>query len=122
MSFANGMRQTKRPRSVQTILRIVIRQGRYGADEWDAAQCEYVRNNFMCFAALLARDRHEITPKEYERVVDTISRYLGDRSILYFCMRAANLIPAMSMDEFASTAGRELYWNWNKRPDLTPKL
>ena len=63
MSFANGMRKPKRRRSVQTILRIVIRLGRYGEDVYNKVQRGYERNNFMCLAARIARDHHEITPK-----------------------------------------------------------
>lgn len=117
------MRETKRPRSVQTIMRRIIRLGRYGADAFNKGRLDYERVNYMCMAARIARDHHEITPEEYERVVVAIGKYLDTGSTaLRLCMHRAGLIEDMCQDGFASTVGRELYWNWNKRPDLTPKL
>lgn len=117
------MRETKRPRSVRTILRRIIRLGRYGADRFNVAERYYERTPFMCIAASIARYHHEITPEEYERVVGAIAQYIGTGgNELRHCMQRAGLTQTMSPDEFASTVGRELYWNWNKRPDLTPKL
>lgn len=116
------MRETKRPRRVQTILRMIIRLDRYGADYFNAAEQDYERSHFMCIAASIARDHHEITPEEYERVVGAIEQYIDtEGNVLRHRMQRAGLTPTMDPDEFASTVGRELYWNWNKRPDLTPK-
>ena len=57
-------------------------------------------------------------------MVEAIEKYLdnGRGTLLRLCMESAGLISDMDTDEFASTVGRELYWNWDKRPDLTPKL
>lgn len=115
------MRETKRPRSVQTILRMIIRLGRYGADNWDEQAKEYACQHYMCLAAGVARDNHEITPEEYERVYSAIGAYLGTYGTLRGSLRGAGLVSDMTGDAFASTVGCELYWNWNKRPDLTPK-
>lgn len=110
------MRETKRRRSVQTIMRMLIRLGRYGADDFNATHREYGRRRYMCIAAGIALDNHEITPEEYERVCSAIDAYLGNHGTLHLFMREAGLVGDMTGDEFACTVGRELYWDWGKRP------
>lgn len=104
---------------VQATLRRVIELGHYGAAVLDDERQTYVRSPYMCAALGLARTSGEITEDEHEHVAEDIMAYLAGVSVsMYRRLRLAGVVPPMELDEFADTAGRQLYWDWDKRQPL----
>lgn len=104
-------------RKTQAIFRAVIRAGYYGTDR------DY-RSLYMCMALGRAHNDKCITPEEYDRACKAITRYLmvltNDRSCNV--MRIALNWGAgqdHSTYTWAHGAGRDFYWNWDKRPRKT---
>lgn len=109
----------RRTRSVQATLRRVIKLGYYGSDVFDEASQTYLRQHYMCCALTSARDAGEVTEDECICAIEEIGAYLGEGSgSMYWCLQRAGLVPPMGHDEFADTGGRQLYWDWDKRPSL----
>ena len=105
--------------SVQATLRRVIELGHYGAAVYDDEQEEYSRHRYMCCALQLAWCAGEITLEEYVEAVVAIGAYITpEYATLLRRLLHAGLIPALDLDEFAETIGRQLYWDWDKRPSL----
>lgn len=109
----------KRTRSVQATLRRVIELGYYGPDMYDASRGEYSRQHYMCCALAQAAAREKITGDELDRATAEIDAYMG-----HVCasmakrLHLAGLWVDGDLDAFAETVGRQLYWDWNKRPSL----
>lgn len=104
-------------RKNQTIFRAVIRAGHYGSGRSR-------QSLFMCTALAKACDAECITFKEYARAYKAITRYLmalnNDRR--FNVMRLALNFGAgqdHSPDTWEQGAGRDFYWNWDKRPRKT---
>lgn len=109
----------KRTRGVQATLRRVIRLGRYGADVFDEARGVYSRERYMCCALAEAAAAGEITEDEFARATDAIAAYMGDRcASMARRLQIAGLWCGEGRDEFADTVGRQLYWDWDRRPSL----
>ena len=106
-------------RTVQATLRRVIELGYYGSDVYDDARREYSRQHYMCCALSAAAALGEITEDERDRATAEIDAYLGDVCV---CMAGhlerAGLWCGGDYDVFADTVGRQLYWDWDKRPSL----
>lgn len=109
----------KRTRSVQATLRRVIKLGHYGADVFDEARGAYSRQHYMCCALSQAAALGEITEDELDRATAEIDAYLGGISgVMARRLQIAGLWDDGGLDAFADTVGRQLYWDWNKRPSL----
>lgn len=103
--------------SVQATLRRVIELGYYGADVLDEGL--YLRQHYMCCALASAHAAGEVTGDEYDRAITEIDAYLaGEPGSMYGRLQRAGVVPSMELDEFADTVGRQLYWDWDKRPSL----
>lgn len=101
-------------RKNQAIFRAAIRAGYYGLDR--SRQSPY-----MCVALCMARDAQRITSEEYVRACKAITRYivvLTNNRQLNVMHLALNW--GAGQDHSAYTweqgAGRDFYWNWDKRP------
>lgn len=105
--------------SVQDTLRRVIELGYYGPDVYDEARGEYSRQRYMCCALAQAAALGEITGDELDRATAEIDAYLGHVSVsMASHLRRAGLWCGDDYDVFAETVGRQLYWDWDKRPSL----
>ena len=105
--------------SVQATLRRVIELGYYGPDVYDEARGEYSRQHYMCCALMSAHAAGEVTEDEYTRAIEEIGAYLGEESgSMYWRLQRAGLVQPIGHAEFAGTVGRQLYWDWDKRPSL----
>lgn len=107
--------------SVQATLRRVIELGRYGADVSDYTQQVWVwtRHRYMCCALELAQVTDEITLDECAEARDAIDAYITpEHATLRGRLERAGLVSNLDADEFAETVGRQLYWDWDKRPSL----
>ena len=104
---------------VQATLRRVIRLGHYGVDVFDKASQTYLRRRYMCCALTSAHAAGAVTENECIRAIEEIGAYLGEGpSTMYGRLLRAGLVPPMGHAEFADTVGRQLYWDWDKRPSL----
>ena len=109
----------KRTRSVQATLRRVIKLGYYGPDVYDEARGVYSRHHYMCCALSQAAVLGKITEDELARATAEIGAYLGDVcGSMARRLERAGLWCGGDYDVFADTVGRQLYWDWNKRPSL----
>lgn len=109
----------ERTRTVQATLRRVIELGYYGADMFDEASQTYLRRHYMCCALTAAHAAGEVTEDELARATDEIDAYLGGGTgSMYWRLQRAGLVPLVGRDAFAATVGRQLYWDWDKRPSL----
>lgn len=109
----------KRTRSVQATLRRVIERGHYGPDVYDEARAAYSRQHYMCCALTSAAAAGDITEDECASASAEINAYLGDVwASMAMRLRSAGLWDSDDLDEFAGTVGRQLYWDWDKRPSL----
>lgn len=104
-------------RKNQTIFRAVIRAGYYGPDR------DY-QSPYMCRALGRAHIDKCITPEEYARARKVITRYilmLSNGRLLNVMRLALNWGAGQgySMDTWEQGAGRDFYWNWDKRPRKT---
>lgn len=104
-------------RKNQAIFRAVIRAGHYGTG------CDY-QSPYMCMALDRAHNAKCITSEEYARACKAITRYLmaltNDRELIV--MRIALNCGAgqdHSLYTWEQGAGRDFYWNWDKRPRKT---
>lgn len=105
--------------SVQATLRRVIELGYYGPDVYDEARGEYSRQHYMCCALGSAYAADAVTADEYARAIAEVDAYLdGKTGSMYRLLQRAGLVPQMELDDFADTVGRQLYWDWDKRPSL----
>lgn len=104
-------------RKTQAIFRAVIRAGYYGPDRsWQSP--------YMCIALATACAHECITVEEYARACKAITRYLMalNNGRRYRVMRLALNCGAdqdHSPDTWEQGAGRDFYWNWDKRPRKT---
>lgn len=106
-------------RSVQATLRRVIKLGYYGPTVYDEAQGRYSRQHYMCCALTSAAAAGKITEDELAQADAEINAYMGDVwASMAMRLHSAGLWDGEDLDEFADTVGRQLYWDWNKRPSL----
>lgn len=98
-------------RKNQTIFRAVIRAGLYA----ERNSCEY----FMCVALKRAEVAGLITPEEMQRAQSAVQRYMRhlapDDTVLRLALLRAG-IEYGRYDVWVGGAGRDFYWNWDKRP------
>ena len=98
-------------RKTQEIFRAVIRGGKY-----DHSQ----RQAFMCCSLQYAADADIITQGECQRAQGAICRYMGDsvqesgRVLRLYLLGRGDERGAL--EEWRAGAGRDFYWNWDKRP------
>lgn len=105
--------------SVQATLRRVIELGYYGSDMYDEVRGEYSRQHYMCCALSQAAALGEITEDELDRARAEIDAYMGDVcASMARRLWVAGLWGGEDLNEFADTIGRQLYWDWDKRPTL----
>ena len=105
--------------SVQATLRRVIELGYYGSDVYDEGRRMYLRQHYMCCALTSAHTSGEISADECTSAILAVAAYLGRESgSMYQRLRQAGLVPAIGAGAFADTIGRQLYWDWDKRPSL----
>lgn len=103
-------------RKNQVIFRAVILAGYYGPDRPH-------QSPYMCAALARARADEHITDAEYEHGRKVIRRYmtkLGGRqvNVMRLAINGA-AVGDHSMDTWEQGAGRDFYWNWDKRPRKT---
>lgn len=101
----------------QAIFRAVIRAGYYGP------ACTY-QSPFMCVALRVAHADKRITPEEYAQACRAITRYivaLTNGRPVNVMRIALNLGAGLdhSLYTWEQGAGRDFYWNWDKRPRKT---
>lgn len=104
-------------RKTQAIFRAVIRAGYYGPER------DY-QSPYMCMALGAAHNAKCITPEEYGRARKTIHRYikaLNNDQPLNVMRIALNWGAGQdhSLYTWEQGAGRDFYWNWDKRPRKT---
>lgn len=98
-------------RKTQAIFRAVIRAGLYA----ERNNCEH----FMCVALQSAADAGLITPEEMQRAQSAIQRYMRRLAPDVKVLRLALLRAGIDYGGYVmwmGGAGRDFYWNWNKRP------
>lgn len=101
-------------RKTQAIFRAVIRAGRYGPDRtWQSP--------YMCLALEKACVAEYITVEEYARACKAITRYiraLNNNRPLHVMRLALNRGAGQDHSTYTweQGAGRDFYWNWDKRP------
>ena len=97
-------------RKTQAIFRTVIRAGLYA---------EQPGEHFMCHALREAEDAGIISPEEMGRATAAIRRYMRhlapDVNLLRLALMSVG-IGYGGYDMWVGGAGRDFYWNWDKRP------
>lgn len=97
-------------RKTQAIFRAVIRAGMYASKPH-----EY----FMCHALRKAEDAGIISPEEMGRAKTAIQQYMRrlapDVTVLRLALMRVG-IDYGRYDMWVDGAGRDFYWNWDKRP------
>lgn len=103
-------------RKTQAIFRAVIRAGCYGPDR--PRQSPY-----MCVALESANADGHITDAEYARALKVIQRYIVKLAGRQVNVMRIALNCGAGQDHSGYTwgqgAGRDFYWNWDKRPHKT---
>lgn len=97
-------------RKTQAIFRAVIRAGLYA---------QWLGEDFMCHALCEAEDAGIISPEEMGRAKTAIQQYMrrlapGATVLRLALMRVG--IDCGGYDMWVGGAGRDFYWNWDKRP------
>lgn len=97
-------------RKPQAIFRTVIRAGLYAQRPGE---------DFMCHALRRAEDAGIISPKEMGRAKTAIQQYMRhlapDDNVLRLALLRAG-IDYGGYVIWVGGAGRDFYWNWDKRP------
>lgn len=97
-------------RKTQGIFRAVIRAGLYAKQPDE---------DFMCHALRKAADAGIISPEEMGRAKTAIQQYMRHLAPDVTVLRLALIrvgIDHGEYDTWVGGAGRDFYWNWDKRP------
>lgn len=97
-------------RKTQAIFRAVIRAGLYATQPGE---------DFMCHTLHDAEVAGVITLKEMERAKAAIQRYMQRLAPTSTVLRLALMRAGIDYGEYdmwVGGAGRDFYWNWDKRP------
>lgn len=101
-------------RKTQAIFRAVIRGGKYDHSQREA---------FMCCSLQYAADADIITQGECQRAQGAIRRYMGADTQASGCLLRLYLRDRGdergALEMWQAGAGRDFYWNWDKRPRKT---